>query len=85
MTMREIEAVGSRSAEVAPPAPIGLVDARGRVAAHPSAAVDAGGVVRWPCASRTLESALLLVLLRRHGGHSRQIQRLVAYLATPQA
>ncbi|MGW5782200.1 prenyltransferase/squalene oxidase repeat-containing protein [Streptomyces sp. NPDC003863] len=58
-----------------------LADARSRVVAHLGAAFDADGAVRRPCASRTLESALLLVLLRRHGGHDRHARDLVEYLA----
>ncbi|KUN40464.1 hypothetical protein AQJ30_07410 [Streptomyces longwoodensis] len=47
--------------------------------------VGADGAVRRPCASRALESALLLVLLRRRGSHPLQQRELAAYLATPQA
>jgi squalene-hopene/tetraprenyl-beta-curcumene cyclase len=66
-------------------APGGLGAARARVAAHLSAAVGSDGALRSPCASRTLESALLLVLLRRHGGHPRQEKDLAAYLSAPRA
>ena len=62
-----------------------LAAARQQVTASLSAAVDADGAVRRPCASRTLESALLLVLLRRRGGHFEQVRCLAAYLAAPQA
>ncbi|WP_369354761.1 hypothetical protein [Streptomyces sp. cg2] len=85
MTMDEIEAVGLRTTRVAPPAPVGLAAVRDRVAAHLGAAVDADGAVRQPCASRALESALLLVLLRRRGGHPGPVRRLVDFLATPPA
>ena len=62
-----------------------LAAARQRVTASLSAAVDADGAVRRPCASRTLESALLLVLLRQRGRHPEQVRRLAEYLAAPQA
>ncbi|RSS50533.1 prenyltransferase/squalene oxidase repeat-containing protein [Streptomyces sp. WAC01280] len=59
--------------------------ARERVSAGLSAAVGADGAVRRPCASRALESALLLVLLRRRGGHAQVERELAEFLATPQA
>lgn len=59
--------------------------ARKRVSAALRSAVDADGAVRGPCASRALESSLLLVLLRRRGGHPEQERELAAYLATPRA
>ncbi|MFE9313371.1 prenyltransferase/squalene oxidase repeat-containing protein [Streptomyces sp. NPDC006706] len=55
------------------------------MAAALSAAVGFDGAVRRPCASRTLESALLLVLLRERGTHPQQVRELGAYLATGQA
>ncbi|WP_328833357.1 hypothetical protein OHT77_40625 [Streptomyces sp. NBC_00252] len=62
-----------------------LAAARHRVSAFLGATVDADGGVRRPCSSRTLESALLLVLLRRRDSHPEQVRRLAAYLAAPQA
>ncbi|MEW2373920.1 prenyltransferase/squalene oxidase repeat-containing protein [Streptomyces sp. NPDC006656] len=62
-----------------------VMAARERVAAALSAAVGVDGAVRRPCASRTLESALLLVLLRERGTHPEQVRELCAYLATGQA
>ncbi|MFF8805603.1 prenyltransferase/squalene oxidase repeat-containing protein [Streptomyces omiyaensis] len=62
-----------------------MASAHARVRARLGAAVGADGAVRRPCASRTLESALLLVLLRQRGSHTQEAGSLVAYLATPQA
>ncbi|MFG3137120.1 hypothetical protein ACGFZA_12985 [Streptomyces sp. NPDC048211] len=69
------------------PAPIGagLAAARSRAVAHLSAAVDASGAVRRPCSGRTLETALLAVLLRRRGTHPHELRRLLEHLAAPQA
>ncbi|MEV6580892.1 prenyltransferase/squalene oxidase repeat-containing protein [Streptomyces sp. NPDC051582] len=78
-------AAGPDSTASAEPGPRRLGAARAHVVARLSAAVGADGAVRRPCASRTLESALLLVLLRRHGGLARQEEQLVRYLAAPQA
>ncbi|MFJ2733878.1 prenyltransferase/squalene oxidase repeat-containing protein [Streptomyces sp. NPDC087317] len=63
----------------------GGMAARERVVAALSAAVGFDGAVRRPCASRTLESALLLVLLRERGTHPQQVRELGMYLATGQA
>lgn len=63
----------------------GVVAARERVAASLSSAVGVDGAVRRPCAGRTLESALLLVLLRERGTHPEQVRELGGYLATSQA
>ncbi|MEU7011466.1 prenyltransferase/squalene oxidase repeat-containing protein [Streptomyces sp. NPDC046332] len=60
------------------------VAARERVAAALSSAVGVDGAVRRPCASRTLESVLLLVLLRERGTHPEQVRELGTYLATGQ-
>lgn len=59
--------------------------ARHRVSAFLGATVDADGGVRRPCASRTLESALLLVLLRGRDTHPEQVSRIADYLAAPEA
>ncbi|MFD0343306.1 prenyltransferase/squalene oxidase repeat-containing protein [Streptomyces sp. NPDC127117] len=85
MTTGEIDAGGLRGDAEPRPTPAGLAAARARVTAHLSAAVDAGGAVRRPCASRTLESALLAVLLRRHGSHPVELRRLLEFLDAPQA
>ncbi|MEU2901149.1 prenyltransferase/squalene oxidase repeat-containing protein [Streptomyces sp. NPDC048567] len=58
---------------------------RERVAAALCSAVGADGAVRRPCASRTLESALLFVLLRESGTRPEQMRELGAYLARGQA
>ncbi|MFJ1548089.1 prenyltransferase/squalene oxidase repeat-containing protein [Streptomyces sp. NPDC088246] len=50
-----------------------------------TAVVGSDGTVRRPCASRALESALLLVLLRRCGSHPQEQRELAAYLGGPQA
>ncbi|MFJ2782036.1 prenyltransferase/squalene oxidase repeat-containing protein [Kitasatospora sp. NPDC087315] len=63
----------------------GFAAARERVCASLSAAVGPDGAVRRPCTSRTLESALLLVLLHRRGDHPRQERELAEFLAAPQA
>ncbi|MEU3656963.1 DUF4232 domain-containing protein [Streptomyces sp. NPDC032161] len=63
----------------------GLVAARERARATLSAAVDTDGAVRRPCASRTLETTLLLVLLRKRDCHPEQERELTAFLTTPRA
>ncbi|WP_152646164.1 prenyltransferase/squalene oxidase repeat-containing protein [Streptacidiphilus albus] len=85
MTTSEIGMAGPGLARGLEPTAGGLAAAREQVCASLSAAVGADGAVRRPCASRALESALMLVLLRRRGGHVRQEQELAEYLATPQA
>ncbi|MFF7588071.1 prenyltransferase/squalene oxidase repeat-containing protein [Kitasatospora purpeofusca] len=89
MTTSEIETTGPGTAREPEPMPGGLVAAgeraRERVRESLGAAVGVDGAVRRPCSSRTLESALLLVLLRRRGGHPRQEQELAEFLAAPQA
>ncbi|MEU3510730.1 prenyltransferase/squalene oxidase repeat-containing protein [Streptomyces longwoodensis] len=77
MTTDEIRADASLGRE--------QVAARKQVAAALSAVVGPDGAVRRPCASRTLESALLFVLLRERGTHPRQVRELGAYLAAGQA
>lgn len=59
--------------------------ARDQVRQSLSASVGEDGAVRSPCAGRTLETALLLVLLRRRGGHRAREEELAAFLATPGA
>ncbi|MEU3904039.1 prenyltransferase/squalene oxidase repeat-containing protein [Streptomyces goshikiensis] len=61
-----------------------MVAARERVAASLIAAVGPDGAVRRACASRALESALLLVLLRERGTHPVQVRELGAFLASGQ-
>lgn len=63
----------------------GVAATRERVAASLSAAVGPDGAVRRPCASRALESALLLVLLRERGTHNEQVRELVEFLDSGQA
>ncbi|WP_143570672.1 hypothetical protein [Streptomyces acidiscabies] len=63
----------------------GLAAARDQVRQNLSASVGEDGAVRSPCASRTLETALLLVLLRRRGGHRAREEELAEFLATPGA
>ncbi|MFJ6370449.1 prenyltransferase/squalene oxidase repeat-containing protein [Streptomyces virginiae] len=58
-----------------------VVCPREQVAASLIAAVGLDGAVRRSCASRTLETALLLVLLRERGTHPVQVRELCAYLA----
>ncbi|MFE7766140.1 prenyltransferase/squalene oxidase repeat-containing protein [Streptomyces sp. NPDC057438] len=84
MAMDQVGTSGPRTAGVSRLSD-GLVIARARVSAHLAAAVDGDGAVRRPCTSRTLESALLLALLRRRGGHPQQVQRLVAHLSRGEA
>ncbi|MFI6449319.1 prenyltransferase/squalene oxidase repeat-containing protein [Kitasatospora sp. NPDC050543] len=84
MTTGEIEMAGTGTDPGFEPT-AGLAAARERVRASLTSAVGPDGAVRRPCTSRTLESALLLVLLRRRGGHPRQERELADYLATPQA
>ncbi|MET9662708.1 prenyltransferase/squalene oxidase repeat-containing protein [Streptomyces sp. NPDC006510] len=85
MTASEIETAASGAAYGMDPAAGGLDAARERVCVRLTAAVGPDGAVRSPCTSRALESALLLVLLRRRGGRGRQERELAQYLATPQA
>ncbi|MFD8480485.1 prenyltransferase/squalene oxidase repeat-containing protein [Kitasatospora sp. NPDC059673] len=85
MTTYRTDAPGPRPGAASEGMPAGLATARARVTAHLSAFVEADGGVRQPCASRALESALLVVLLRERGGHTREVDRLLAYLATPRA
>ncbi|SMF44616.1 squalene-hopene/tetraprenyl-beta-curcumene cyclase [Streptomyces sp. Amel2xC10] len=81
----EIEMAGPGTARGPEPTAEGLMAARERVCASLASAVGADGAVRRPCASRALESALLLVLLRRRGGHPRQERELAGFLADPRA
>ncbi|MGW7514596.1 prenyltransferase/squalene oxidase repeat-containing protein [Streptomyces sp. NPDC054796] len=85
MTQDACDGIGTGPARTAEPAPAGLLAARARLSAHLSAAVDADGAVRRPCGSRALESALLLVLLRRRGSHPQEARELAEYLETPAA
>lgn len=70
-----------------PAAPLGTSDhvlltlAWQRLRTHLCTHVDTDGAIRDRCASRVLESALALDLLRSTGSHPRQQRRLAAYLA----
>jgi squalene-hopene/tetraprenyl-beta-curcumene cyclase len=79
------QALISETARIAPSAAAGRMDgaldrARADLIGHLAGQVKADGSVPGPCKSRTLESALLLVLLRADGRHPREKARLTDFL-----
>ncbi|GGU80130.1 hypothetical protein GCM10010275_13550 [Streptomyces litmocidini] len=85
MTTDEIGLAGARSASEREPGAGEVAAVRDLVSARLADAVGADGAVRRPCSSRALESALLLVLLRKRGGRPERERGLRDFLASPQA